>query len=162
MKKPKSMRLVLLVVGLLLVLLGLRGVALTVAGKSVQAEVTAVNRAVGQQDDAMDHNYQISYRFSVGDKGYTGNLTRTRVYNAATLPSVGDKVTVRYVAAAPAINGGSDVKPLGTIVLGVIGIGVMFLAFKPPKSLVPRIDTASPNASAQDPPCENALEHQQA
>ena len=46
MKKPKRTRLVLLGVGILLVLLGLRGVALGVVGKTARATVTEVKEAI--------------------------------------------------------------------------------------------------------------------
>lgn len=132
-RSPKS-RLVLAGVGVLLILLGVRGVALQVAGKSAHAGVTQVKRATGQQDDPMDHNYQISYRFSVDGKDYSGSLTRKKVYNTATLPSVGGTVAIRYLPAAPVINGGAGDGLLGGLVFGVLGIGLFVAGIKPQRS----------------------------
>ncbi len=133
MKKSHGTRLVLLGAGILLVLLGLRGVALGVVGKSVQAKVTEVSQAVGQQSDPLDHDYHISYSFAVNGKTYTGSYTRKKVYNTAILPSVGATVAVRYLAAAPAINGGPDAGMLGGIVMGMLGLLLLFLGIKPSK-----------------------------
>ena len=138
MKNSRNMRIILFGVGTLLVLLGLREVALGAIGKSAHATVTQVERAVGQQDDPMDHNYQVSYRFSVNGRDYTGHFGLKKVYNAATLPSIGAPVTVRYVPAAPAINGGPDAGPLGGLVLGALGLLLVFLGVKPARA------TASP------------------
>jgi len=60
MTKSIKSRLILIVVGVLLVLVGVRGVALVAVGKTTQATVTDVRKATGQSDDPMDHNYQIS------------------------------------------------------------------------------------------------------
>lgn len=98
MKKSIKNRLILIVVGILLVLVGVRSVALVAVGKKTQATVTEVKKATGQSNDSMDHNYQISYRFTVEGKQYNGGFTRKKVYNTATLPSVGALVSVRYIA----------------------------------------------------------------
>jgi hypothetical protein len=143
MKKTRGTRLMLLGAGILLVVLGLRGVALGVAGKSIQAEVTAVDQAIGQQEESLDHNYQISYRFSVDGKAYTGSYTRKKVYNAATLPSVGAQVAVRYLPAVPAVNGGPDTGSVGGIIMGALGLVLLFLGIKPPKPAAPAVQTES-------------------
>lgn len=122
MKKSGRSRLLLSAVGILIVLLGLRGMALGVAGKTTQANVTEVKRAVGDQSDRMDYNYTIRYRFSLNGKEYTGSFTRKKVYNAATLPSIGAPVTVRYLSCAPVINGGSDTGLLTGLVLAAFGV----------------------------------------
>lgn len=76
MSKSAKIRLVLTGVGILLVVLAVRSAALQVAGKPAQATVTDVKKATGHQDDAMDHNYQIAYRFAVDGKD--GCPTRRR------------------------------------------------------------------------------------
>lgn len=133
MKKSNSTRLILIAVGILLVLFGLRGVALGLVGKTTQASVTEVKEAAGEHNDPMEHNYQVSYRFSVNGKDYTGSFTRKRVYNTATLPSIGGTVSVRYLSAAPAINGGPDTGPVGGLVFGGLGLLLLFLGVKPAK-----------------------------
>ena len=144
MKKSNRTRLVLVGVGILLLLLGLRGVALGVIGETTQAAVTEVQQTVSQQDDPMDHNYQISYRFRVDGKDYTGSFTRKKVYNTATLPSVGSPVSIRYLAAAPAVNGGPDAGPVGGLVLGALGLFLLFLGVKPAKAAPASIPAESP------------------
>lgn len=149
MRKSKGTRLLLIGIGILLVLLGVRGLALGVVGKTATASVTRVEKAVGQQDDAMDHNYQISYRFALNGRNYSGGFTRKKVYNTATLPSVGSSVSVRYLAAWPAINGGPDSGPLGGIVLGLLGLFVMFAGVKLTKAQSPPSDSEIVNADNQ-------------
>ena len=134
MKKSNRTRLILVGVGILLVLFGLRGVALGLVGKTAQASVTEVKKAVSQQDDPMDHNYHISYRFSVNGQDYTGSFTRKKVYNTATLPSAGGAVYIRYLAAAPAINGGPDAAPAGGLIFGGLGLLLLFLGIKPARA----------------------------
>ena len=131
MKKSKSHRFILIIVGILLVLLGIRTLALKIIGKTDTAVVTEVRRAVSQQDDKMDHNYQISYSFTVDGKKYTGSYTKRKVYNTAKLPSVGALVPISYIPKAPMINGGSDTNPIGGILLGGLGILILLLGIKP-------------------------------
>jgi len=149
MTKSNRTRLILVGVGILLVLFGLRGVALGLVGKTAQASVTEVKEAVSQQDNPMDHNYQISYRFSVNGKDYTGSFTRKKVYNTATLPVVGGAVSIRYLAAAPAINGGPDTGPVGGLIFGGLGLLLLFLGIKParPAALSAAVENA--NADSQ-------------
>jgi hypothetical protein len=122
MKKSQGTRLVLLGTGILLILLGLRSAALRVTGQPIQATVTEVDQAISQQDDPLDHDYHISYRFSVNSKEYTGSYTLKKVYNTATLPPVGTTVSIRYLPAAPAINGGPDTGIAGGAIMGILGL----------------------------------------
>ncbi|HNS22053.1 MAG TPA: DUF3592 domain-containing protein [Sedimentisphaerales bacterium] len=122
MKKRGSSRLVLLGVGALLVFLGLRVVAVRVAGTVTQGVVTDVRQIVSDTSDKMDHNYRISYRFAVNGKDYAGNLDRKKVYNTSTLPAVGSAVAVRYIPTAPFLNGAADANPLMGIALGALGL----------------------------------------
>lgn len=133
MSKSGKTRLVLTGVGLLLIVLALRSVALQVAGKSAQATVTDVKRATGNQNDPMDHNYQIAYRFAADGKSYSGSLTRKKVYNTAALPNVGAMVPIRYIPSAPMVNGGDNESVLGGLVFGVLGIGLLIAGIKPRK-----------------------------
>jgi len=144
MSKSGKNRLILAGVGVLLVLLGVRGVALQAAGKSAQAAVTEVKRSTSQQDDAMDHNYRIAYRFAVNGKNYSGSLTRKKVYNTATLPSVGAMVPIRYIPSVPTINGGANDGVVGGLVFGALGIALLLAGIrrrKPAHQEAPQADT---------------------
>ena len=134
MKRSQGIRLVLLGAGLLLILLGMRGVVLSVAGESVQAEVTNVTEAADRQDDPTDRNYSIAYRFSVDNRDYSGSYTCKRVYNTANLPTLGDAVTVRYLPPLPAINAGPDTGMAGGSVMGVLGLLLLVCAAKPSRA----------------------------
>lgn len=130
MKKSISNRLILTGVGVLLVLLGVQAVAVKIAGSSAQATVTKVHQVVNDTSDKMDHNYQISYRFAINGKDYTGSLSRKKVYNAATLPAEGSTVAVKYLAAAPFLNGPADASPLTGLLLGGLGVVLIVIGLK--------------------------------
>ncbi len=147
MRKSGRNRVLLCIVGMIVVVLGLRGVALGTIGKTTQASVTEVKRAIGDQNDQMDHNYTISYRFSLDGKSYSGSFTRKRAYNAATLPSTGSLVTIRYLSFAPTINGGPDAGLLTGLLLA--GLGVLLLGLG-----VSRSRTASTSAPEESPSAE--------
>jgi hypothetical protein len=148
MKKSNRTRLILVGVGILLVLLGVRGLALGLIGQTAQATVVKVEQAVTQQDSPMDHNYQISYRFSVNGKDYTGSFTRKKVFNTATLPSAGSAVPIRYLAAAPSVNGGPDAGPVGGLVLGALGLFLLFLGVKPAKAAPAPVPAEGPSTDS--------------
>jgi len=145
-KKRSSGRLVLIGVGILLALLGVKAVAVTVAGTNANALVTDVKQVVDNTSDKMDCNYRISYRFSVNGKDYVGNLDRKRVYNVAALPAEGSVISIRYIAAAPFLNGPADASPLAGIGLGALGILLAVLGLR-----AGRRPAAEPPA-AQTPP----------
>ncbi|MBP7050515.1 MAG: hypothetical protein KBE65_05835 [Phycisphaerae bacterium] len=130
MKKRGSSRLVLVGVGALLVFLGLRGVVVRVAGTLTQGAVTDVKQIVSDTSDKMDHNYRISYRFAVNGKDYAGNLDRKKVYNATTLPAVGSTIAVRYLPAAPFLNGAAETNPLMGIALGALGLFLVIVGLR--------------------------------
>lgn len=145
-KKRSSGRLVLMGVGALLVSLGVQAIAVKVAGTTTQGIVTDVKQVVSESSDKMGYNYQISYRFSVNGKDYSGSLSRRRVYNVATLPAEGSAIGVRYLAAAPFLNGPAEANPLMGILLGALGVFLFVVGLR-----VNRHPASSPVA-AQNPP----------
>ncbi len=126
MKKSISNRFILMGVGALLILLGVQAVAVKIAGTTTQATVTKVHQVVNDTSDKMDYNYQVNYRFTVNGKDYTGSRSLKKVYNVATLPAEGSTIAVKYLAAAPFLNGPADASPLTGLVLG--GLGVVLVA----------------------------------
>ena len=124
-------RLLAVVLALLLLLFGVRGVALSLVGESAQAVVTGTKRVVDQTSDRMDHNYRISYRFQVDGKSYTGSYQMRKVYNITRLPGKGDTLRVRYLAAFPQWNASSRESPLGGLLIGGVRLPILGAAFKP-------------------------------
>jgi hypothetical protein len=121
-KKNISSRFVLMGVGVLLVLLGVQAMVVKVAGTTAHATVTKVEQVVDQSSERMDYNYQINYRFTVNGKDYSGSLSRKKVYNIATLPAEGSAIPIKYLAAAPFLNGPADASPLTGLLLGGLGV----------------------------------------
>jgi hypothetical protein len=147
-KKAASSRYILMGVGILLVLLGVQAMVVKVAGTTTQATVTNVKQVVNETSDKMDYDYQISYRFAVNGKDYTGSLSRKRVYNVTTLPAEGSAVAVRYLAAAPFLNGPADASPLTGIVLGGLGIVLVVAGLRiNRRPVVPAVQAADPPAA---------------
>jgi len=124
-------RLLAIVLALLLLLFGIRGVALALVGEPARAVVTATRRVVDQTSDQMDHNYRITYRFQVDGKSYTGSYQMRKVYNITRLPGKGDTLPVRYLAAFPSWNASSRESPLGGLLIGGVGLLILAAAFKP-------------------------------
>lgn len=118
-------RLLALVAGLALVVYGLQGPLLSVAGTAATGYVVDVERRAGS--DQMDYEYSIRYRFTVAGKEYTGVDSMTRVYDSTRLPDTGSPIAVRYLTAYPAINApartaGFNLGRLGAMALGILVI----------------------------------------
>ena len=89
---------------------------------------------------AGDHDYTVSYEFSVQGKKYTGSTYRHKVYDITKLPRQGSRLTVRYLPQMPAING--EKTGLGGLSLRVIllgGLGGLLLV----TALLPRRKAAA-------------------
>jgi len=89
-----------------------------------------VKQLVSQSSGKMDHNYEISYRFSVNGRDYSGSLSRKTVYHVAALPAEGSSIPVRYLAAAPFLNVPADANRLMGIALGVLGIFLVIVSMR--------------------------------
>ena len=114
------------------------------AGKSASATVTDVKQVVNETSDKMDHNYRISYKFTVDGKKYTGSISRNKVFNASTLPSTGSQVAIKYVPAAPFINGDKNESPLTGLLLGGLGLVLMVFGVKPARKIPAQTRTDQP------------------
>ena len=132
------MRLILILVGLMLLFLCVRNIAVTVAGKKASATVTGVEQVVDASNDVTDHTYKISYAFIAKDgERYTGSYQRTKVFNAATLPSTGSSVGIKYLPAWPTMNMQGDANLLGGVALGALGLLLLVLGVKPRRKKAP-------------------------
>jgi len=117
----------------MLILFGLRGPILQVAGATAIGAVTSVTQDTSDEDSS-GYAYDISYSFRTPDgQQRNGMTTRSNVLNTASLPAKGSRVTVRYLPAAPFINApaGEATFSLGTIALLAIGALVIYLGWRP-------------------------------
>ncbi len=137
MKKRSNMRWVLPIAGVLLILLATRSVALMAVGQKARAKVIEVKQVIDNSSEPMDHNYSIGYRFSVDGKTYTGHTRRNKVYNASRLPKTGSYMSVRYLAPFPQINGDSRENPLQVVLLGGLGVILLFFGINRQRSSNP-------------------------
>lgn len=118
-------RIAAVLIGLLLIAYGLRGVALTIIGATTQAEITEIRRAIDQQDDALEYSYDIHYRFYLRDQAHHGSYRMRRVYNVTDLPSVGARQAVRYVPGLPFLNGVPGDGIVGGLLVGAVGVVIL-------------------------------------
>lgn len=124
-------KIVLTLVGVLLLLMAVRGPVLQVAGATAPGVVTHVTRDTSSEDS--DYDYDISYTFTTPDgKQHNGMTTRSNVMNASRLPATGSAVTVRYLPALALVNAPSGEAKLsvGSIVMLVLGVGLMVVAWR--------------------------------
>ncbi len=122
-RTPILGRLLAILVGLVLIVLGLRGPILSIAGQPETAVITDVSVS-----DREDHEYQITYRFVAGGKAYTGSWNQEAL-NVATLPNEGAQVSIRYLPAWPNLNAPArDTAPSLTSLL-LVGLGVLLVVF---------------------------------
>lgn len=124
-------RFLAMAIALLLILFGIRGVALSLIGESARAVITETSRVVDQSSDKLDHDYRIAYRFQIEGKTYTGAYRMRKVYNITHLPSTGDTVSVRYLAGFPQWNGNARDGPLTGLLVGGVGVLILGAALKP-------------------------------
>jgi hypothetical protein len=124
-KKRSSVlgRLLIILVGLALLFLGLRGPILGVIGESASAVVTSVT----ETDE--DYTYTVAYRFTAPDgKSASGSLTQEAL-NITTLPDVGGFVTVRYLPAWPSLNVPAKQSAPSLSNLGLAALGLALVLF---------------------------------
>ena len=119
-------RLLLIVVGLALVILGLRGPVLGAIGGSASAVITDVSLA-----DSEEHEYQVTYRFTVDGKAFTGSWSQEAL-NVTTLPGEGSTIGVRYLPQWPAMNvPARDATPsIGSLLLSLLGVALILFNSK--------------------------------
>jgi hypothetical protein len=125
-KKKKSGcfgRLLLIVVGLAMIILGLQGPILGIVGEPATAVVTDVSVS-----DREEHEYQVTYQFVAGGKTLSGSWTQEAL-NITTLPNEGATVAIRYLPQWPSFNvrRGETTPTIGTLL--VVGLGVALVLF---------------------------------
>lgn len=129
--KSVGTALLLTLVGVLLVIMGLRGPVLEVAGASAPGVITDVTQDTSSEDS--DYTYNISYSFRTSDgEQHNGITKRSNVLNAGTLPAPGSAINVRYLPSLPLVNApsGEATLSIGSIMMLVIGVGLTVFAWR--------------------------------
>lgn len=110
----------------LLVFLGGYLSALQIVGTETTAVVTDVRRGTSYDDQGMDRNYDLSYRFVVEGQTYHGQTSRGNVMNITHLPREGSHLRVVYWPGYPRFNtekGGF----LGGVLIGALGLFLLIM-----------------------------------
>lgn len=122
-RTPILGRVLAILAGLALLFLGLRGPILGLLGNPTSAVITDVS-----ETNSEEHEYQITYRFTVGGQIYTGSWNQEAL-NITTLPGAGDRVSVRYFPAWPVLNAPAREATPSLTMLLLIGLGVLLIVF---------------------------------
>lgn len=124
-RKKKIMDLLLIPVGIILILLGIGGMALTVGGRTTTAQVTGYEQVMYLNNDESTRDprrYKLEYQFTVNDERYTGSVTR--IFEGGS--HMRQTIPVRYLPFWPSVNDEeSDRSILGSLVMS--GLGVLLL-----------------------------------
>lgn len=131
-RNPVAPKIILILAGILLLLFAVRAPAALLFGKSATARIESVNRVYNRSGDSMEYNYRVYYVFSDGDRQRSSNYDMPRTYNYANLPKVDSLIQVKYIPGASFISYPVGMKNtgLGSLVTGIIGIGLIILAIK--------------------------------
>jgi len=125
-------RIFTVLLGVLLLLAGFRGLIITVAGETTTGVVTGHKQVIGKNSKKIDHNYNVNYSF-VDDAGTerNGSYLQMRVYDTSRLPSSGTPIEIRYfkpysglsVPASKFLPSLYDLLIAGAGVLMMLGVG---------------------------------------
>jgi len=129
-KPRRRPSIILIVVGILLFLFGLRLPAAQFLGVTTAGVITGVERASDSSSDNLDYNYNIHYSFTTaGDRQQNGSYMMLHVYDDADLPEAGTAVTVRYLPVLAFVNyaDGQERAGLGTLPILLSGAAVIIL-----------------------------------
>lgn len=121
------------VIGILLIVLGIRMPMAMLFGEQTGARIDSVDRRIDRNSDNMDYRYVIRYRFTASDeKLITGSYTMTNVYNQSTLPAVNSIIQIKYVPGLSFINAPVSQSNfgLGSVLLIALGIFLMILGIR--------------------------------
>lgn len=127
MKGVKSVLLIIL--GIALIMIGLRGPILLAAGTMTTASITDVKQYVkSNSSKSTDHNYQVFYSFTdSAGKEASGSYIRYNVYDVMALPDRGERISVRYLSFLSGINVPAETFPLSWADAGCIAAGAALL-----------------------------------
>lgn len=129
-KRRRRPSIILILVGVLVFLFGLRIPAAQFLGKTATGSITGVSQEISSSSDRMDYNYTIQYSFSTGnDSLQSGSYMMMRVYDSSKLPDAGTLIKVRYLPGLAFINfaEGQESIGLSTLLILAAGLAVIVL-----------------------------------
>lgn len=124
----KIMDLARVPIAVIIIMIGFGHIALTVAGKTVTAQVTGYEqRYIINNDDSTRNpsRYQLDYQFAVNGERYTGSVTR--VFEGGS--HMRQTISVSYLPFWPHVNA-EDSGGLSLVGPIVTGAGILLLVFE--------------------------------
>ncbi|NLO47723.1 MAG: hypothetical protein GX111_05310 [Clostridiales bacterium] len=123
----RVLSLLIIPVAIILILIGIGYMSLTFAGKVVTAQVTGYEQVMFVNNDDSTRNpsrYKLEYRFTAGEKHYTGSVTR--IFEGGS--HIRQTIPVRYLFFWPHVNAedGETAVFIGPV---MAGLGVMVIVF---------------------------------
>lgn len=129
-KKNVGASIVIILVGLFLFLLAIRLPILNVIGTETVGRVVGIDRVVDSNTSSMDYTYRVSYVFIDDDgKSIETTFDMPRAYDFSKVPREGTTISIKYLSAWSRLNVPVDYNnsPLGTVVMLLLGIGLIIL-----------------------------------
>jgi len=129
-KRRRRPSIILIIVGVLVFLFGLRIPAAQFLGKTATGAITAVSQEISSSSDRMDYNYTIQYSFNTeNEKLQSGSYMMMHVYDSSRLPEEGTLLKVRYLPGLAFINfaEGQENIGLSTLLIMAAGLAVIVL-----------------------------------
>jgi hypothetical protein len=124
-KRRHRPSIVLILVGILVFLFGLRIPAAQFLGKTTTGTITSVSRESSSSSDLMDYNYTIQYSFNAErGKQQSGSFMMMRVYDSSRLPDEGTKIKVRYLPVLAFVNFAEGQEKIGLSTLLILAAGL--------------------------------------
>ena len=121
---------ILIIVGVLLFIFGLRIPSAQLLGNTAAGIITAVEPVSGSTPDQMDYNFNIRYSFSTaGGRTQSGSYMMMRVFDQSDLPEKGTTIVVRYLPVLAFVNfaDGREQIGLSTWLTLILGAGIIIL-----------------------------------
>lgn len=120
---------VLILVGSLVFLFGLRIPAAQFLGVTTAGVITGIEPETSSSSDPMDYNYNISYTFEAAGRQQHGSYMVTRAYDVSVLPDIGTAVQVHYLPGLTFVNfaDGQESVGLSTLLILLAGAVIIIL-----------------------------------
>lgn len=121
-----------IIIGLLLLLFGLRLPILGLFGMQTRAIITETRQIVNSTSSKMDYNYNISYSYTDhNDKMRHSSYQMNRVYNISSLPAINSTISIKYLPVLPYISAPtSQSNGYSALIFIALGLFLTILSFR--------------------------------
>lgn len=129
-KKNIGASIVIILIGLVLILIAVRLPLLSVFGTKTAGQVVDIEKVIDSNTSSMDYTYRVKYVFTDDDgKSIESSFEIPKAYDFSQVPREGTVISIQYLPAWSKLSVPTDYNnsPLGTIVMILLGIGLIIL-----------------------------------